>query len=129
MSTRLLTAIITTVIWEILLAVAVLIGLPYTGYSLPLWGLALLMILLAVYCIWTYRAGTRALDRKPARGLTSMVGSRGRVVRKLNPSGQVRIAGEIWEARAEHDSIATGETVEVVAQSGLRLTVKRVELL
>ena len=40
------------------------------------------------------------------------------------PDGQVRLAGEIWEAHSE-DGAEQGETVVVTGRDGLKLLVER----
>jgi membrane-bound serine protease (ClpP class) len=59
--------------------------------------------------------------------LTTMVGTRGRVVSALNPEGQVRIHGELWQAIAADSPINSGEEITVVEHEGLILTVARYE--
>jgi membrane-bound serine protease (ClpP class) len=57
--------------------------------------------------------------------LTTMVGTKGRVMRVLNPEGMVRIHGELWQAKAASAPINPGEEITVVEQDGLTLTVAR----
>jgi len=125
MTTRLIVAIVTTLIEEAALAAIVLWGLPALGINLNVGVLIALMAALAAYAVTTYRLGSRALSRKPVVGLTDMVGARGRVVSNLAPEGTVRIKGELWEARAEGRRINTGTDVIVVGQEGLKLVVRR----
>lgn len=57
--------------------------------------------------------------------LTTMVGTKGRVMRVLNPEGMVRIHGELWQAIASSAPINPGEEITVIEQEGLMLTVAR----
>ena len=125
MTTRLILAIVGTLLEEVALAAVVLWGLPLLGIHLPLGVLIALMAALVAYAVITYRLGSRALKKKPVVGLTDMVGSKGRVVSRLAPEGLVRIKGELWESKSAGRRINTGEEVTVVGQEGLRLIVRR----
>ena len=125
MTTRLIVAIVTTMLEEAALAAIILWGLPRLGINLNLGVLIALMAALAAFAVTTYLMGSRALKRKPVVGLTDMVGARGRVVSALVPEGTVRIKGELWEARAGGRKIKAGTDVVVVGQEGLKLIVRR----
>ncbi len=123
--TRLVFAILGTLVEEVVLAMIVLWGLPQLGIEIPPAALIALMVALAAFAVFTYRAGSRALQRKPVGGLESMVGSKGRVVSPLAPEGTVRIGGELWEATSANDRINAGEEIIVIGQDRLKLTVRR----
>jgi membrane-bound serine protease (ClpP class) len=125
MTTRLIVAIVTTVLEEAALAAVVLWGLPALGINLQVGVLIALMAALAVFAATTYLMGSRALKKKPVVGLPDMVGAKGRVVSALAPEGTVRIKGELWEARAEGRRVNAGADVIVVGQEGLKLIVRR----
>ena len=125
MKGRLIIAIVSTTLEEAALAVGVLWGLPRLDIHIPLWILIIVMAAWAVYTVTTYRMGSRALRRKPLHGLTAMVGSEGKVVSSLVPEGMVSIKGELWQARSSGGRMDAGEKVIVVAQDGLKLTVRR----
>ena len=125
MSVRLIVAILSTLLEEAALAAIVLWGLPQLGIHLPLAVLIILMAVLAAYAVITYRLGSQALRRKPAAGLSDMVGSQGRVVSPLDPEGLVRIKGELWKSKSVGRRIEVGEEVTVVGQEGLKLIVRR----
>ena len=66
----------------------------------------------------------RRSKRKRARvGAEAMIGARAEVVTACRPSGQVRIAGELWQARCP-DGADPGEQVRVLALEGLTLVVE-----
>jgi membrane-bound serine protease (ClpP class) len=67
----------------------------------------------------------RMRGEKVVTGVENLVGSTGRVTTALAPSGQIRVLGEIWEARAA-SAVPVGETVRVVAVDGLKLDVEPV---
>ena len=125
MRARLILAIFSTLLEETAIAVIVLLGLPRLGIHIPLAGLIVLMVAWGVFSVFTYRMGSRALSKKPVVGLPNMVDSKGKVVRTLDPSGLVRIKGELWEAASAEESINTGEEVTVVVQEGLKLVVRK----
>ncbi|MCJ7426301.1 MAG: NfeD family protein [Dehalococcoidales bacterium] len=124
-TTRLIIAILSTLVEEAALAALLLWGLPQLGIHLPLPVLIVLMVALVTYAVITYRLGSRALRRKPEGGLSDMLGMRGEVVRSLDPEGMVKIKGELWRAKSAGRKIDTGEEVTVVGQNGLKLIVER----
>lgn len=58
--------------------------------------------------------------RRAATGVETLIG----MTAVVSSPTQVRVAGEIWEARSE-DPLVVGEEVEVAAVDGLRLQVSR----
>jgi len=105
--------------------VIVLWGLPYFRIHLPLAGLIALMVVWGAYAVITYRMGSRALMRKPLAGLGDVVGSKGKTVSPLAPSGVIKIGQELWEATTAGKRIKAGEEVRVVKREGLRLIVHK----
>ena len=81
---------------------------------------AVLEICLAVF-------GVRYSRRRRAQvGVQTMVGTTGEAITALAPRGQVKIDGEIWEARAEN-GIRAGDPVKVKSVDGLMLEVEPAE--
>ena len=120
MSARLILAIVSTLLEEAALVAVVLWGLPQLGIHIPRAVLIVLMVAWGAYTVITYRAGSRALRRKPEI-LLPLIGSKGKVVSPLSPEGLVRIKGELWQATSSGGNIDTGEEVTVVGQDGLKL--------
>lgn len=60
----------------------------------------------------------------PTVGRETLVGRRAEVLTPLNPVGQVRLGGEIWEARCR-EGARTGDAVRIRAVEGLTLLVER----
>jgi len=60
--------------------------------------------------------------RKPAVGVEALVGRRAIVSTDCRPYGQVRVAGELWQARCDAGAEA-GTAVEVSVVDGLLLVV------
>ena len=61
---------------------------------------------------------------KSSTGAEGIVGVKGRVLSDLNPTGQVRVKGQIWKATAV-EGAATGDDVIVESVDGLELKVAR----
>ena len=61
--------------------------------------------------------------RRATVGAETLVGRTAVAVRSLSPRGQVRLNGELWEARATVD-VAPGEEVVVTGLDGLVLDVE-----
>jgi membrane protein implicated in regulation of membrane protease activity len=63
--------------------------------------------------------------RRQVVGAQALIGAEALVTQPCRPDGQVRISGELWEARCE-EGADTGETVRVNGRNGLKLLVERV---
>ncbi len=124
MTGRLILAIVSTLLEEAAIAVIVLLGLPRLGLYLPLPGLIALMVLWLAYSVVIYRAGSRALKRKPVINIP-VIGNKGKVVSPLAPEGLVKIKSELWVASSVGKKLSVGSEVIVVEQDGLRLVVRR----
>jgi membrane-bound serine protease (ClpP class) len=61
--------------------------------------------------------------RKALVGVQSLVGKRGVAVGELGPSGQVKVGGEIWNARCDSRCVA-GTEIVVSGVDGLVLVVE-----
>lgn len=116
-------SIISTILEEVALAAIVLWGLPYFNIHIPWWGLAMLMIALAVYSYIAYRIGKPTLTMKPLVSLETMIGSEGKVVTPLAPEGYVKVKGELWKASSTELELEVGDEVVVVGIDGLKLIV------
>ena len=125
MRARLILAIFSTLLEEAGLAAIVLWGLPQLGVHIPWAVLIALMVAWGVLSIFSYRAGSQALRRKPVVGLPAMLDSKGRVVSSLTPKGVIKVGNELWEATSAGRRIKAGEEVTVVGQDRLRLIVRK----
>ena len=67
-----------------------------------------------------------AHKKKPVSGVDEMIGMQGRVQTEINPTGQILIHGELWEAESP-DPINPGDSVRVTKVEGLKLHVKKVQ--
>ncbi len=125
MNVRLIIAILTSLLDEIIILAIILWVLPsFFNVHLPWWGLALVVIGFLVYAVATFILGSRILAKKPVAGFTDMIGLTGKAASRLAPNGFIRIEGELWEARAENGIINASTEVIVVAQKGLKLIVR-----
>lgn len=71
---------------------------------------------------------TELKKMKAKVGSELIINSIGVVVRKLTPSGEISVQGEIWQAKTEDGStIEEGKKVRVVARQGLVLIVRKEE--
>jgi membrane protein implicated in regulation of membrane protease activity len=61
--------------------------------------------------------------RAPSVGVQTLVGRTAVVATACRPRGQVRVAGELWQARCDAGA-DEGDTVRVVAVDGLELAVE-----
>jgi len=85
------------------------------------------VIFTALFFIFAIGMGIRAQRRKPVTGVEGIVGETGEALTKLNPNGQVRVHGEIWNATSAQGVIAAGSRVTVRGVNDLRLTVGKAE--
>jgi membrane-bound serine protease (ClpP class) len=60
---------------------------------------------------------------KVQTGIENLVGATGEVTERLDPSGKIRVLGELWEARSSSE-LPPGSRVRVVALDGLTVEVE-----
>ncbi|HEY92089.1 MAG TPA: hypothetical protein G4O07_09685 [Dehalococcoidia bacterium] len=118
--------IFTSLLEQAGLTAIILWGFPQLNINLPVWVLIPASIALTIWNVYTYKKAAAALRVKPVPGLADMIGTRGEVIGRLNPSGEVKIRGELWAAEAEDGELKSGRQVVVVKQKGLRLTVREI---
>ena len=106
---------------------ALLLAVLLAFFVLPWpWGLIAIAGGLAVETVeltWGLRLARRW---KPRTGAEAMIGAEAQVVARCRPVGQVRIHGELWEARCA-EGADVGEKVRIDAIEGLTLVVRRTE--
>ena len=68
----------------------------------------------------------KAQKLKPVTGTEGMIGEEGEALHNLDPTGMVRVHGELWNARTDSGKIEQGEKVKVTAIENLTLYVTRV---
>jgi membrane-bound serine protease (ClpP class) len=119
-----LQAVLSWMLEEILLAAFVLWLLPHFNVNIPLWGLAIMMIALAIYSGVMYRIGRQTFFIRPKVAADNLIGSEGRVTSPLAPDGYVKVQGVLWKAICNESELGVGDEVEVIGMEGLRLIVK-----
>jgi membrane-bound serine protease (ClpP class) len=72
--------------------------------------------------------GIKAQRRKPVTGIKALVGETAFTLDELNPSGRVRIHGEIWNAVSNSGMINIGEQVRVTEVKNLTLYVEHMNV-
>jgi len=94
--------------------------------ALPTWFIWSLMALWVIKDLILFPAVWRAYDQEGKDDAISMVGPRGIAEDRLDPSGYIRVHGELWKAEVMGDSpsIRKGEKVTVRGISGLKLFVE-----
>ncbi len=80
----------------------------------------------ALFFLFILTFGLRAQQLPPMSGSEGIVGETGIVLTPLNPTGTVRVHGEVWNAESISSPIPVGEKITVVAIKDLRLTVEKV---
>jgi membrane protein implicated in regulation of membrane protease activity len=93
--------------------------------DLPSWFIWGLMVLWITKDIALFPLTWRAYDQDYVKAESSMVGARGIAEERLDPSGYIRIGGELWHAEVVGDAppIERGEGVRVQGMHGLTLLV------
>ena len=93
--------------------------------GLTLWDVLPLVLLLAAFVAYLSYFVVRSKRGHVTTGSEGLIGQTGHVLKKVGPEGgQVFVAGEYWKATAP-ETIAKGDTVEVVKVRGLVLEVRR----
>jgi membrane protein implicated in regulation of membrane protease activity len=81
---------------------------------------------LAIGAVGTFEVAywhRRVRGTKVQTGAENLLGSVGEVTQPLMPVGQIRVLGELWQARSNAE-LPRGTTVRVVALSGLTVEVE-----
>jgi membrane protein implicated in regulation of membrane protease activity len=116
-------AILGWMLEEAILVAIVLWLLPQFDVNLPLWVLAILMLALAVYSYVMYRVGRATFLIRPKVAAETVIGSRGKVTKRLAPEGYVKVQGVLWKAICVESELEVDDEVVVVGIEGLRLIV------
>ena len=103
----------------LILAFVLLIFLPSP------WGLVAFTICLVLFFGELLFWNRTMRGRRKVVGAQTLVGREAEVLAPCRPTGQVRIGGEIWEARCDAGA-DSGETVRVLEVRGLTLLVEPV---
>lgn len=91
------------------------------------WQIIVVTVVLTVaFFAFVIGFGIKAQTRKPTTGIEGIVGEIGVTITDLQPSGQISIHGELWNAESSDGSpIVKGSKVEVTHVSNLKLIVRK----
>jgi membrane protein implicated in regulation of membrane protease activity len=101
------------------LTIAIILALLFAPWP---WNLVVVLAGLGIEVVeltWGLRLARRW---RPQTGAEAMIGKVAEVVAPCRPNGQVRVHGELWEARCEEGADA-GESVRIERIEGLTLVV------
>jgi membrane-bound serine protease (ClpP class) len=85
-----------------------------------------IVILTAAFFIFAISFGIKAQSRKPTTGTEGIIGEIGETINDLEPEGQIRIHGEVWNAESLDGPLSTGTKVKVTQVSNLKLMVRKI---
>ncbi len=89
------------------------------------WGVIIsTTIVTALFFFFIITLAVKGQRAKPVSGVEGIVGEIGETLGMLNPSGLIRVHGEIWKAESVSGSIDQGEKVKVTAIKNLTLFVE-----
>jgi len=84
-----------------------------------------IVILTTAFFIFAIGFGIKAQNRKPTTGIEGIIGEIGETISSLEPEGQIRVHGELWNAESLDGSISQGTKVKVTQISNLKLMVRK----
>jgi membrane-bound serine protease (ClpP class) len=101
---------------------SLIVALLLAVFILPMpWGIVVVLAALALE-VFEIRWGLRLARARSSTGVESLVGQRAEAATDLDPTGQVLVHGERWQARSSR-AVESGTTVEINAVNGLELAV------
>lgn len=91
------------------------------------WQVILVVVILtSAFFIFAISFGIKAQRRKPTTGTEGIIGEIGETINDLEPEGQIRIHGEIWNAESLDGPVSKGTKVKVTQVSNLKLMVRKI---
>ena len=100
----------------IFLAVLLLLLLPWP------WNLIAFLVIVPLWVLELFGWNRKVKNRRKAVGAETLIGKQAVVTADCRPKGQVRLEGEIWEARCDSGA-GVGDNVRVIGRDGLVLVV------
>jgi len=112
-----------------LLLFAVALTIAGRWINIPDWFFWSVMVLLMVKNGMLFPLVRRAYDNRDVSSAESLIGTKGTVIEFLNPTGYVRVSGELWKAKVsgQGQTIAKGEWIRVEGVKGFCLIVGRID--
>lgn len=83
-------------------------------------------VVTTLFFLFVIGLGLKAQRRKPVTGMEAMTGLAGEALTALNPLGNVRVQGEVWNAESVSGNIDEGKKIRVTGMAGLKLFVEEV---
>jgi membrane protein implicated in regulation of membrane protease activity len=87
------------------------------------WNLVGFLVVIPLWILELLGWNRTMKSRRKAVGAETLLGREAVVIRACQPRGQVRVDGEIWEARCDAGA-AVGDTVRIVDRDSLTLIVE-----
>jgi membrane-bound serine protease (ClpP class) len=84
-----------------------------------------IVILTTAFFIFAIGFGIKAQSRKPTTGIEGIIGEVGETISSLDPEGQIKVHGELWNAESLEGDIGKGIKVKVEGVSNLKLMVRK----
>ena len=78
----------------------------------------------ALFFLFIIGAGIKAQRGKVVTGIDALIGDTGEVIEPLQPSGMIRVQGELWSAESLSGVIGKGEKVRIKEMKNLKLYVE-----
>ena len=110
---------------EAAVIVLVIVILHFFRISIPLPITIMVALILGGLIFVIHVAVIPSFHRKKVTGKEGMIGTQGRVIEPLIPTGTILIEGERWKTKSINGNIEIDEEVEVVELERLILKVKR----
>jgi membrane protein implicated in regulation of membrane protease activity len=101
----------------IFVAIALLILLSWP------WNLIAFLVIVPLWVLELFGWNRTVRKRRKVVGAQTLIGKEAVVVTSCRPRGQVRLDGEIWEARCDAGA-GVGDRVRVIDRDGLELVVE-----
>lgn len=119
------TIILVSLIDDFVILAAVIGVLWYFKVKLPLWAMVVIGLVLGSYIFVRTWAVLPSIRRRKMTGAEGMIGMEAEVVETLNPTGVIRVEGELWKAKSLDGEITACEMVEIQSVKKLMVEVRR----
>ncbi len=104
-----------------------LIDSPVPAMKVSLSMIIPLVLFTATFFLFSMYLYYKAQKRKPFTGIEGFIGAIGTARTDVNKSGKINIHGEIWSAYSD-EAVASGESVEVISVTGLKVKIKKINI-
>jgi len=103
----------------------IFIGLWLFHVEITWWIILIVIVAIVTFFLIMHKAVIPAIMRRKMSGAEGMLGMTGEVTETLCPKGTVKINGEYWKAVCNEGDVNTGEEVEVLRITRLKLEVRK----